>query len=80
MLSIRPGTNDLDNLDSLTADVMEAFRMLTETLTQPDTQTVLADGGHYTAAQVHTMLKATHKNVAEQVTMAFLVNFLPPNL
>ena len=26
------------------------------------------------------MLKAAHKNVVDQFTMAFLVNFLPPNL
>ena len=80
MFSLRPRTNDMDNLDSLTGDVMEAFQVVTDTLTQPDTQTVMADGGVYTNAQVNTMLKAAHKSVVDQFTMAFLVNFLPPNL
>ena len=26
------------------------------------------------------MLKAAHTNVVDQFTMAFLINFLPPNL
>ena len=80
MFSIRPGSNNLDNLDWLTADVMEAFQVVSNTLTQPDTQMVVADREHYTMAMVNTMLKATHKNVVDQVTMAFMVNFLPPNL
>ena len=29
---------------------------------------------------LNTMLKAAHKNIVVQITMAFLVNFLPPNL
>ena len=45
MFSLRPRTNYLDNLDSLTGDVMEAFQVVTDTLTQPDRQTVVADGG-----------------------------------
>ena len=77
MFSLRPRLNDLD---SLTNDVTEAFQVVTDTLTQPDTQTVVADGGAYTDAQVNTMLKAAHENVVEQFTKAFLVNFLPPNL
>lgn len=42
MFRIQPPTNDLDNVDSLTADVMEAFGVVTETLTQRDPQTVVA--------------------------------------
>ena len=49
-------------------------------MTQPDTQMVVADGGAYTDLQVNNMLKSSHKNVVAQFTMAFLVNFLPPNL
>ena len=45
MFSLRPRTNDMNNLDSLTGDVMEAFQVVTDTLTQPDNQTVVADGG-----------------------------------
>ena len=75
MFSIGPQTNDLDNLDSLTGDVMEAFQVVNDTLTQPDTQTVVAHGGHYTNALVNAMLKAAHKNV-----VALQINFLPPNL
>ena len=80
MFSLRPRTNDLESLDSLTGNVMEAFQVVSDTLTQPDTQTVVADGGHYTDAQVNAMLKAAHKTVVDQFTMAFLCNFLPPSL
>ena len=59
---------------------MEAFGVVTETLTQPDAQTVVADGGNYTDNQVNTMLKAALKYIVDQMGMAFLVNFLSPNL
>ena len=80
LFSLRPRTNDLDSLDSLTNDVTEAFQVVTDTLTQPDNQTIVAEGGAYTDAQVKAMLKAAHENVVEQFTMAFMINFMPPNL
>ena len=40
----------------------------------------MANGGAYTDAQVNAMLKAAHKNVIDQICMAFLVDFLPPDL
>ena len=80
MFSLRPRTNDMESLNSLLGDVMEAFQVVTDTLMQPDMQSVVADGGHYTDAQVNAMLKAAHKNVVDQFTMAFLINFLLPNL
>ena len=80
MFSIRPQTNHLDNLDSLTADVMEAFQAVTDTLNQPDPQTVVAYVGDYTDNMLNTVVKAAHKNVVDEITMAFLVNFLSPNL
>ena len=80
LFSIKPRNSDLDNLDSLTADVMEAFQVVRETQPQPDQQTVVADGGDFTDAQVNSMLQASHDNVIDQMCMAFLVNFLPLNL
>ena len=80
MFSLRPRTNDMENLVLLTGDVMEPFQVVSDTLIQPNTQSVMVDGGHYTDTQVNTMLKAAHKNVVDQFTMAFLVNFLAPNL
>ena len=65
MFSIRPQTNHLDNLDSLTADVMEAFQAVTGTLNQPDLQTVVAYVGDYTVNMLNTVLKAAHKNVVD---------------
>lgn len=59
---------------------METFRVVRETLPQPNQQMVVADGGDYTNLQVNTMLKAAHDNVIDQICMAFLVNVLPPNL
>ena len=59
---------------------MEAFRVFRETLPQPDEQTVAANGGVYGDAQVNAMLKATHNNIIDQIFIAFLVHFLPPNL
>ena len=40
----------------------------------------MANGGAYTDAQVNAMLKAAHKNIIDQICMAFLVDFLPPDL
>ena len=78
MLNIRPRTSNTDNLDAFTSEVMQAFNIVREYLPQPDQQTVVDKGGAYTDAQVNTMLKAAHKNVIDQICMAFLIYFLPP--
>lgn len=49
-------TSNLDNLDSLTSDVMDTFRVVRETLPQPDDQAVVANVGNFTDVQVYTML------------------------
>ena len=80
LFALRPRTNDLDSLDSIVGDIMEAFEVVADSLSQPDAQTIVANGGVYTDAQVNAMLKAAHTNVMDQFTMAFLINFLAPNL
>ena len=58
LFALRPRTNDLDSLDSITGDIMEAFEVVADSLSQPDAQTVVANGGVYTDAHVNAMLKA----------------------
>jgi hypothetical protein len=80
LFSLRPRTDDMDNLDAFTADVMDAFRVVRNTIPQPDPATTIAQGQDYTDAGVTTMLKTVHNNVLNQICMAFLVNLLPANI
>ena len=80
LLNILPRTSNTNNLDAFTGHVMEAFRVFRENLPQPDEQTVAANSRVYGYAQVNAMLKATRNNIIDQICMAFLVHFLPPNL
>ena len=74
MLGIRPGTNTFDNIHSFTADCVNAFRIVRETMAKPERPPY----GNCTADQCHVNYPKIDNNALDQICMAFMIKLLSP--
>ena len=75
-------TDSFENLDAFTGDVIDAFKIVRKTLpwlnAPPNGDNTAAQRN--TAVQRNTAYQLIHDNGLDQICMAFMVNFVPPEL
>jgi len=80
LFSLRQRTNLNEDIRHHFGDVHDAFVLVEEALPKPDPQTVVANGGAYTDAQVNALIQQGREDVLHYISMAFMVNLMPPEL